>query len=266
MPGEYQSERRKPRELSESIACERRDVADESTQRLNIAFQRIGIPLPELPKIEVVFVESKDRPELGRIHIDTQSIRVLFDSRFTSHEQENNLVGELREQGLDYPGFTQALTHELGHIVLWSVLKTGHRPATRLLDEGWATLLEEAGARDDFEVDLKQRAKEGFSSEPEYFERCLDFNRAINSEENLNGAEYVVGATILLWIRERFGNQVMLDTLRATLDPVERNDSVKQSQSEVQSEDTRLENILQQTFVSQEIGDIKKGYLEWLRR
>ncbi len=176
---------------SENILCERRDVARESENRLRVAFERLNIPYPNLPKIEVRFVNSQDRPELGRTFVDAQSVQILFDSRFVTQEQEDVLANELKADGLEYPGMAQVLTHEAGHIALWSVLGTGRRPATRLLDEGWATLLEEAGSREDFEMHLKQRAVEGFSSEAELFERCLDFRRAISSEENLNGAEYV---------------------------------------------------------------------------
>lgn len=247
---------------SESIFCERRDVAKESENRLRTAFERLTIPYPNLPKIEVRFVESQDQSELGRTFVDGQSIQVLFDSRFATQAQEDALVSELRAGGLEYPGMAQVLTHEAGHIALWSVLGTGNRPATRLLDEGWATLLEEAGTREDFEGNLKQRVTEGFSSEPELFERCLDFRRAISPEENLNGAEYVVGATVLLWIREKHGNQVMLDVLKATLDSVERNDSAEPDHHDAQSEDTRLENILHQIFTK--TTDVRQDYLEWL--
>jgi len=254
-----------PRISLESILCERRDVAEESEKRLKVAFERLNIPYPKLPKIEVKFVDSQDRPELGRTFVDAQSVQVHFDSRFATQEKEKALVDELKSTGLDYPGMTQALTHEVGHIALWSVLGTGNRPATRLLDEGWATLLEEAGSREDFEANLKQKAVEGFSSEPELFERCLDFRRVIDSNENLNGAEYIVGATILLWIRETLGDQVMLDVLRATLHSTERNDLVAQNLSGIQIEDGRLENVLQQTFTPHKIGDVRLGYLEWLK-
>lgn len=108
------------------------------------------------------FVDSPDRPELGRTFVDTRSVQVFFDSRFVTQEQEDALVNKLREGGLEYPGMVQVLTHEAGHIALWSVLGNGKRPATRLLDEGWTTLLEEAGLREDFEATLKQRAVEGF--------------------------------------------------------------------------------------------------------
>lgn len=248
---------------SESIFCERRDIARESENRLRAAFERLNIPYPNLPRIEVRFVDSQDRPELGRTYVDAQSVQILFDSRFVTQEQEDALVSELKDSGLDYPGMAQVLTHEAGHIALWSVLGTGNRPATRLLDEGWATLLEEAGTREDFERNLKQRATEGFSSEPELFERCLNFRKAISPDENLNGAEYVVGATILLWIREKSGNKVMLDVLRATLDSAERNDSAERDHHDTQSEDTRLENILHKIF-TQKTTDVRQDYLEWL--
>lgn len=254
-----------PRISLESILCERRDVAEESEKRLRVAFERLNISYPKLPKIEVKFVESHDRPELGRTFVDAQSVQILFDSRFATQEQEDALVDELRAGGLEYPGMVKVLTHEAGHIALWSVLGTGRRPATRLLDEGWATLLEEAGSREDFEADLKQRAIEGFSSEPEVFERCLDFRRLINPDENLNGAEYIVGATVLLWIRETLGNQAMFDVIRATLDSAERNDSSDQNYTNVQNEDMRLEDTLQQIFAIHGESAIKRSYLEWLK-
>ncbi len=250
----------------ERIFCERKDVAREAENRLRIAFERLNISYPDLPEIEVKFVDSPDQPELGRTYVDMRSAQVLFDSRFAAQAQEDVLVNKLREGGLEYPGMIQVLTHEAGHIALWSVLGNGKRPATRLLDEGWATLLEEAGSQEDFEATLKQRAREGFSSEPEIFERCLDFRKVILPEENLNGVEYIVGATILLWIRETFNNEIMLNALRATLALAERDDSVKQNNSDTQDGDERLENVLRQIFAPREIADVKRSYLEWLKK
>lgn len=254
------------RNSQERILCERKDVAKDAENRLRTAFDRLNIPYPDLPEIEVKFVDSPDRPELGRTFVDMRSTQVLFDSRFVTQEQEDALVNKLREGGLEYPGMAQVLTHEAGHIALWSVLGNGKRPATPLLDEGWATLLEEAGSREDFEATLKQRAVEGFFSEPEVFERCLDFRRTILPEENLNSAEYIVGATILLWIRETFDNEVMLSALRATSDLAERDDSAEQNNSDIQNGNERLENVLQQIFASKEVTDVKRSYLEWLKK
>jgi hypothetical protein len=103
------------------------------------------------------------------------------------------------------------------------------QPATRLLDEGWARLVEDAGATED-SATLVRQAKEqvvrGLREEPARYGRCLEFTRPVIREESasLNAAEYETGKALLLWVRERWGNASMVKLLQLGISPSRRND------------------------------------------
>ncbi|KKW44838.1 MAG: hypothetical protein UY95_C0015G0010 [Parcubacteria group bacterium GW2011_GWA2_56_7] len=133
----------RPPEAEAKIECpERQEVADRAIFELKTAFQTLGIENWKLPEIKIQFIESKDEAVLGRVEVHNGSIEITYDQRFSSPESEATLVKELRQSGKDYPGMQQTLKHELAHVAMWSVTGLQRQPATRLVDEGWASLLE----------------------------------------------------------------------------------------------------------------------------
>ena len=101
------------------LRCERRDVAHDSVRRLNLAFEHLGLSVPEMPQVGVRFVASeKGRLELGRTHVTERAIELLYDNAFATEDGERGLMEKLKAEDIEYPGMTQTLTHELGHISL----------------------------------------------------------------------------------------------------------------------------------------------------
>ena len=214
-----------PPEAETKIECpERQEVANRAIFELKTAFQTLGIENWKLPEIKVKFVESKDEAALGRVEVHNDSVEIIYDQRFSSPESEATLVEELRQAGNDYPGMQQTLKHELAHVAMWSVTALQRQPATRLIDEGFASLVEHTDTELPIE-ETKRKAKEGFENEQEYYERCLNFLKPINGEtENLNEAEYIVGRALLMWIRELKGNAKMIELIKKSPEKSRRND------------------------------------------
>ncbi len=211
------------------IECpERQEVADKAISELITAFKSLGIDNFKLPKIKIKFVESEniEYPVLGRVgevHQDG-SVAIFYDKRFSNKESAEEIIKEVREKQGDYPSMEQTLKHELAHVAMWSITGLDRQPATRLIDEGFASLIENTASQIPIQQ-TKNEVIEGLKNEPKYYERCLDFSNPIDGEkESLNEAEYVMGRAILLWIRELKGNDKMIELIIKSPEKTRRND------------------------------------------
>lgn len=198
-------------------------MAERAVFDLAESLRILGITGWTLPDIKEVFVKSgDDKPELGRVGVVTAiTAEMIFDERFKSKESQAEFERELEYYGWDYPGMERVFKHELAHLAMWSVTKLPHQPAVRLVDEGWATLLEYLGTKEATKVaELSKRLRikvKGLKEEqPEVYGRCLDLAHPVSErfKEELGGAEYFVGAALLLWIYEKFSLEAMIDLLR----------------------------------------------------
>jgi hypothetical protein len=98
-------------------------------------------------------------------------------------------------------------------VAMWSVTGLDKQPATRLIDEGWASLASDS--HDGPPIDkIKAAVLSGLQNEPRNFERCLDFSRPVTDGENLNSAEYSMGKALLLWVMRKFGKDKMLELIK----------------------------------------------------
>lgn len=246
--GAVEPELPKPPEAELKIECpERQEVADRAIFELKTAFQALGIENWKLPKVKIKFVGSEDEAVLGRVEVHDGSVEITYDQRFSSPESEVTLVEELRQAGKDYPGMQQTLKHELAHVAMWSVTGLQRQPATRLIDEGWASLLENTGESLPTEQS-KLSVKQGLSEEPDLFNRCLDFSKPVTFEENLNAAEYKTGQALLLWVHEKFGKAKMIELIQKSPSPERNNEDLPKGEFEPASIDKNLHTTAPEYF------------------
>lgn len=214
------------------VECpERQKAVDQAIFELRIAFKTLGIDKWKLPEVKIRFVESKNELSLGRTRVHDDSVELVFDKRFSTPESEIISVKELRDAGSDYPGFKDALKHELSHIAMWDITGLDRQSATRLIDEGWASMLELT----DTEVPVassKQAVTQGLREEPDKYNRCFNFDKPINYEENLNGAESVTGRSLLLWVFETYGKDKMIELIKKSPSREKRNDDLSDDGAE----------------------------------
>jgi hypothetical protein len=230
--GADKAELLQPPKAEVKIECpERQEVVDRAIFELKIAFQTLGIESWKLPEIKIKFVESENEAVLGQVEVHDGSVEIAYDQRFSSPESEATLVEKLRQAGKDYPGMQQTLKHELAHVAMWSVTGLQRQPATRLIDEGWASLLENTGESLPTEQS-KLAVRQGLSEEPDLFNRCLDFSKPVTFEENLNAAEYKTGQALLLWVQEKFGKAKMIELIQKSPSPERRNDDLTEGEFE----------------------------------
>ena len=218
-------EANKPREFK-VLCAERPEVAEAALRDLAESFRFLGISGWKLPSVTVRFIKSEDQnnPEKGRTGtITDQGAEIVFDERFAAPESQREFEHDLLMRGLDYPGFRQTLKHEMAHLSLWSVTGLDRQAAVRLVNEGWASLVEQIGTESapDLEslvsktrLELKRMKDE----DPEIYERCMDLEHPVSQlkDEELNEGEYVVGRALLLWVMEKFGKDRMIELLRKT--------------------------------------------------
>ncbi len=210
------------------ITCERSDLAARAIASLYRALDRLGVHEWHLPKVNVVFQPAETMHGLAQVDVKSTGIDVVFDDRFRTAENEHAYLRELHEAGISFPGVEQTLVHELGHVALWSITGMDRQPATRLVDEGWASLLEHAGKEKNTDMSLltqetKEDVRRGLAVEHVAYERCFDLRRVVTHEEGLNAAEYAVGRALLLWIREVYGQEALLDFMRRSISCSRRN-------------------------------------------
>lgn len=209
------------------VPVERKKTAELVLNRVKKAFIVLGIPYPKLPEIVVDFRVSDDKKIalLGQTEVKSDDIAIPFDRRLLNREKEKSIVRKMHENGNDYPGVGQALVHEIGHISMWSV--AGHdrvSSSTRLLDEGWAALIERAGALkqgsvEDLMTQAKNDVREIIKKDPETYEMFLNLSHTPASGEQVpgsNASEYAIGPAFLLWIYQIKGKEAMTELLRQT--------------------------------------------------
>lgn len=221
--GEIHGARREPPE----IMCERNDLPTHAVASLGRACERLGIEEWNLPKVNIVFTPSVNMHGLAKVDMKASGIEIVFDDRFRTTEGERAFMRELHGSGINFPGTAQTLVHELGHIALWSVTGMDRQPATRLVDEGWASLLEHVGKDEKIDVstvirETKEEVRRGMAAEPAAYERCFDFQRVVTQEDELNAAEYSVGRALLLWILETYDAQSFRAFLQQPISCVRR--------------------------------------------
>ncbi len=235
-------------ENEEKIEChERQEVVDQAIFELKSAFQKLGIDKWKLPETSIKFVEFNDEAALGHVEVHDTGVEIVFDRRFASPESENSLVEEIHKSGIDYPGMQQTLKHELAHVAMWSVTGLQRQPATRLIDEGWASLLENIGKQLPIEQS-KAVVRQGLAEEPSFFYRCLDFSKPVTFEEKLNAAEYKTGQALLLWIHQKFGKEKMISLIKKSPAPERRNDDLPEGEFELASVDRVLHTTASEYF------------------
>jgi len=196
------------------IECpERQELVDQAIFELKQSLANLGIDNWKLPAIKIKFLQE-DEAVLGRVgKVTSEEVEIEYDNKFSSNQHEQELIKELKLKGIDYPGMKETLKHELAHVAMWSVTGLDRQPSTRLLDEGWACLA--GDSQDGLPIaKTKLAVKNGFRNEPESFNRCLDFNRPVTFEENLNAAEYSTGQALLLWIMQKFGKDKMVELIQ----------------------------------------------------
>lgn len=265
-----------PGERQELSRIERPEIKRNAQADLKRGFEKLGIKDWRLPKFKIKFVDGGGTPELGRTEVTDKDVNLVFDARFATKQGEDKIVGELKARGIDYPGMRKTLTHELAHVSMWSVTKLDRQPAIRLLDEGWARLLEDAGC-DEAELDevirrTKEKVKVGLKEQQVQFERCLNLSSAPTEDEGgeLGGAEYEVGEAILLWVREQFGNEKMVELLKKTYSATKRNDAVEPPKVEAsvvararQEERIRFKVALEE-ITGKKVTVIEKELRDWI--
>lgn len=236
------------KETEVKIECpERQEAVDRAIFELKTAFQTLGIENWKLPEIKIKFVESVGEAVLGRVEVHDGSIEITYDQRFSSPKSEATLVEELHQAGKDYPGMQQTLKHELAHVAMWSVTGLQRQPATRLVDEGWASLLENTGESLPTEQS-KSAVRQGLTEEPDLFNRCLDFSKTVTFEENLNAAEYKTGQALLLWAHEKFGKAKMIELIQKSPSLSRNNGDLPQGEFEPASIDRNLHTTAPEYF------------------
>jgi hypothetical protein len=199
------------------------DVAERAVFELAESLRILGVGGWTLPNIKERFVESgSDKLELGRVGVVTvPEAEIIFDEKFKTKESQKEFEEVLEYQGWEYPGMERVYKHELAHLVLWSVTKLPQQPVVRLLDEGWATLLEYLGTKEATNVAeltefIKYKVQTIKSNDSNAYERCMDLEHPVSErfKEDLQGAEYFVGAALLLWVHQTKGLEAMIDLLR----------------------------------------------------
>lgn len=202
---------------SENIECpERPEVVKQAFFELQQSLVALGIDKWSLPNIKIKFLETQGKEVLGRVGKVTENeVEIEYDKQFSSKETECLLIEKLKnsDRKIEYPGMVQTLKHELAHVAMWSITGLERQPATKLLDEGWASLVENANDAES-ENKVKLIVKNGLQNESEFFNRCLDFNKPILDEENLNSAEYSTGRALLIFIKEKFGKDKMIELIQ----------------------------------------------------
>ncbi|MBU2566999.1 hypothetical protein KKG46_05600 [Patescibacteria group bacterium] len=202
---------------------ERMDVAEKAVYDLAQSLAILGVRGWTLPNIKEKFVESDEAElELGKTGIVTEiDAEVVFDERFRAKEIQEEYERELRSRGIDYPGMEQVFKHELAHLAMWSVTGLRHQAAIRLIDEGWAAMVERLGTEETPSlIELIKTIKAEILSlkeeQSDIYDRCMDLEHPVShlKKEELKSAEYIVGAALLLWIREAKGQDAMIDLMR----------------------------------------------------
>ncbi len=199
-------------------------MAERAVLDLAESLRLLGVSGWNLPNIREKFVTTNQNtmPELGRLgRITETEAEIIFEEKFQTKESQILFEEELRLYGINYPGMESIFKRELAHLVMWSITGLRHQPAIRLIDEGWAVLIQYLGTLDiDSLSKLTTFIKSKLSNiENEYtdsYQRCLDLRHPVSerTKEDLQGVEGFFGAGLLLWIYESQGLEAMIDLIR----------------------------------------------------
>ncbi len=200
------------------------DVAEQAVLSLAESLRLLGISGWHLLNIREKFLETKDNQtfELGRLGKVTETeAEIIFDARFKNLESQMLFEEELRLYGINFNGMINSFKRQLAHIVIWSITGLRHQPAIRLIDQGWATLIEYLGTENNTSpIKLIQSIKIKLlaikQNLPDYYQRCLDLKHPVSDrvKENLLDVESFMGAGLLLWIYETKNLEAMIDLIR----------------------------------------------------
>ncbi|MFH0820347.1 MAG: hypothetical protein V1908_01090 [Candidatus Peregrinibacteria bacterium] len=218
-----------------SVICpERQEIANRATEELTNTLAMLDIHDWKLPTVNIRFTEVDNIPP-ARVAAHGETVEVLFSKKCATPEGEKAFIAELGAN-MAFPGVRQTLKHELAHIAMWSVTGLSRQPAVRLIDEGWASMVEQLGSSKTPDLNVlsketKTNIARGLKEEPMLYRRCLDLSKPVSQLDSkeeldrLNSAEYEVGKALLLWIRERFGNEKMLQLIAKSPQSSRRNDA-----------------------------------------
>lgn len=202
----------------------RMDVAEQAVFSLAESLRLLGISGWHLPDIREKFIELQDNQtlELGRLGKITETeAEIIFDARFKNQESQMLFEEELRLYGIDFNGMASSFKRQLAHLVMWSVTGLRHQPAVRLIDQGWATLIEHLGTENISSISkliqfIKIKLLSIKNNRPDHYHRCLDLYHPVSEriKEDLQDDEGFIGAGLLLWIYESQGLEAMIDLIR----------------------------------------------------
>ncbi len=206
--------------LNENLKCSKRpEVVNEVIENLDVSFEKLGIENWTIPETEIIFKKptQEQKPLLGRVEVENEKSVIFFDTAFSTKQGEEKYTKELNEEGMDYPGMVGkkgTLKHELAHIAMWSVTGIDRQPATRLIDEGFANLVQETTQEGLPKEKFKKEIKDGLNSnQRENFEKALDFEKTLPERKELNAADSKVGAALLIWVHEKYGVEKMIELI-----------------------------------------------------
>lgn len=194
--------------------------AAQAQQELIHAKDLLDIQGVELPR--QVKVSMTDDSELAKVSVHGEKPDINLNREFFSQTKLSE--DEKAER-------VKMVKHEFAHIAMWSVTGMDRQPATRLLDEGWAELVAHLGSKATPDIDaVAKRAKSEIQEikrdNPKAYEKCLDFNRGLRDEDQLNAAEYEIGQALLLYVREQHGQEKMIELLKKAPGAARRNNDL----------------------------------------
>jgi len=263
-----------PKELEINSPEKEGFIESETLEEFSNGFELLGIENWQPPNVSIKFIEPEKTIGLSYTEVKEDEINIIYDKRFITENEDddNSLLSQLKQT--DFPGVQQVFKHELAHVTMWSVTGQERQPAIRLLDEGWASLIEHASVKDINSVEeliekAKQDVLEGLGDDEENYNKCLDFNDPPSQykDENLNAAEYTTGRAVLLWIRENYGgNESMIELLKNSSEANKRNDKHKQDEFNEQFPKETIVNLTKKEKKAEKIQweqeQFKKAILE----
>jgi len=201
---------------SPEVKCSKRpEIVEETLESLKTSFEKLEVENWEIPEeVEIVFKEKEETPLLGNVETENNNLVIVYDERFSTEEGDEQYTQELREKGIDYPGMKETLKHELAHVTMWSLTGIERQPSTRLIDEGWANLVQNTSEEGIPKEKFKKDVRDGLNSEKrENFEKALDFEKTLPERKELNTADSKVGTALLAWIHEKYGVEKMIELI-----------------------------------------------------
>lgn len=201
----------------------------------------IDFPIPKvaIKKVEGDFVARTDVLPDG-------SFQVSFGNGSDQYDPE-------RQIGM--------VVHEVAHIAMWGLTGEALQPATHLVDEGWAKLIEMASTQKTTEEIQQEIAGELITlkaQRPDVYERCCRFDKAVADEEILNLPDGMsVGTALVFWIKENYGNEGMVRLLKES--PYQ----TKWTGEPVKTTDEQLAKTLISITEITDIGEMRDKMEEW---